>query len=99
MPRFEVMSPSPKRMEGGKVPPAPRLDKLEGKTIGLFWNSKPGGDMALEHIGARLAERYPKATFKKYVGAVGTGARTSASDQDIEKMVSECVAVIASTAD
>jgi hypothetical protein len=37
--------------------PAARLADLTGKTIGLAWNGKPGGDVALEHIAKLLGER------------------------------------------
>ena len=94
MARFEVMSPAARRREGQKVRPAPRLDTLEGKTVALFWNSKPSGDLALEYVAAH----FPGTAFKQYVGSIGYG-RTSASDEDIEAIVSECQAVISATAD
>ena len=92
--RVEVMSPDAKPVEGPKVALAPRLDTLEGKTIALYWNSKTCGDVALEQVKTH----FPGSTFKKYVGSVGAG-RTSASDADIDTIVSECEAVISATAD
>jgi hypothetical protein len=38
----------------GSLTPAPRPATLEGATIGLAWNGKPGGDHALDEIAALL---------------------------------------------
>ena len=37
--------------------PAPRLDSLAGKTIGLLDISKPGGNYFLDHLDGLLRER------------------------------------------
>ena len=37
---------------------APRLERIEGKTIGLLDISKPGGSVFLDHLERRLRERY-----------------------------------------
>jgi hypothetical protein len=44
---------------------APRFDTLDGKTIALRWNGKPGGDAFLDGIAKRLAEKVPTATTIK----------------------------------
>ena len=46
--------------------PAARPVGLEGKTIGLAWNGKPGGDEALDEIAALLAERVAGIRFVRY---------------------------------
>ena len=52
-------------------PLAPRPGSLEGKTVGLLDISKPRGDVFLDRIEQRLAERgiaverYAKPTFTK----------------------------------
>ena len=38
--------------------PAPRLNGLEGKTIGLLDISKPGGGVFLDYLERRLRQRY-----------------------------------------
>ena len=49
----------------------PRLDTLEGKTVGLLDIAKPRGDLFLDQLEARLRERgadvkrYRKPTFTK----------------------------------
>jgi len=50
--------------------PAPRPASLRGKTIGLAWNGKPGGQEALEEIARLLADREPGLQFIKYWQAV-----------------------------
>lgn len=46
------------------VPAAPRDGgSLDGKRIGLIWNGKPGGNVALEVLAEHLGRRYPTATF------------------------------------
>ena len=37
---------------------APRLDTIEGKTIGLLDISKPGGSFFLDHVERLLKERF-----------------------------------------
>jgi hypothetical protein len=49
---------------------APRLSMLEDKTIGLYWNMKAGGDVALEHTAQLLGQRFPGVKFKQYIGDV-----------------------------
>ena len=39
--------------QGKRLILAPRLDTLAGKKIVLFWNSKPGGDLALRRAEDR----------------------------------------------
>lgn len=52
-------------------PPAPRPATLDGKTLGLLDISKPRGDVFLDRLAERLAERgiaverYSKPTFTK----------------------------------
>jgi hypothetical protein len=78
--------------------PAPRLDRLDGKTIGLFWNGKAHGGVALERIKHNLARRYGDVKFRDYYGAFGSQLRHASAEQ-IEAMARECDAVIGTTAD
>jgi hypothetical protein len=45
-------------------PIAKRPDTLDGKTIGLYWNRKSGGDIALRRAGDNLAKLYKNVTIK-----------------------------------
>jgi hypothetical protein len=42
---------------------ARRASSLTDSTIGLLWNSKPNGEVLLELIGQRLAEKYSSVRF------------------------------------
>ena len=45
---------------------APRMDALDGKRIGLLWNSKPNGNHYLNRVAELLTQRYPSATIIKF---------------------------------
>ena len=77
---------------------ASRISDLSGHTIGLYWNMKAGGDVALEQTARSLGELFPKAEFKYYVGSVGATMR-HATAEDAERMASECDAVVGTTGD
>ena len=59
--KLQIMSPAANRVNF-KVPPAPRLTSLEGKTIGLYNNMTGGADIAVERVagppGAQPREPY-----------------------------------------
>ncbi len=80
------------------VPAAPRLESLDGKTIGLFWNMKAGGDVALAAVSEELAKRHPGIKFRSYTGSVGSLVRL-ATPADQTRMAAECDAVVGTTAD
>ncbi|MBU6424313.1 MAG: hypothetical protein KGJ98_09735 [Chloroflexota bacterium] len=80
------------------VSAAPRLDDLDGKRIGLFWNMKPGGDVALEETERILRGRYPRAQVRYYKGDIGSLVRhiTYGFADTVSK---ECDALIGTTGD
>ena len=45
------------------IEPAPRLKDLHNKRVGLFWNSKARGDVALKTVEALLRERFDGIEF------------------------------------
>jgi hypothetical protein len=98
MNRIEILTPVGRRHVGEQCAPAPRLDDLNGKTIGLYWNQKPGGDVALERLAGHLRERYPDIQFKNFTGSVGH-VRPAASASDVEAIAAGCAGVIGATAD
>ncbi len=81
-----------------KIDLAPRLSDLSGKTIGLYWNGKSGGDVLLEQNMQLLKQRFSGLEIRNYMGAVGTGMRHATAEQ-VEAMVKECDAVVGATAD
>jgi hypothetical protein len=63
---LEVLNPFAERAEP-VVDPAPRLDTLEGKTIGLINTDKPGSNYFLNAVEDLLEEKYPTVKFKYFV--------------------------------
>ena len=63
--RWELVNP-----EGAARPtlitPAPRPASLAGKTVGLGWNGKPGGEVALDEIATLLGQSTPDIRFVRY---------------------------------
>ena len=49
--------------------PNPRVTDLNGKRIGLYWNSKPGLDNFYKVFEELLKEKYPTATTTWLKGA------------------------------
>jgi hypothetical protein len=55
---IEVLNPvAPSRTAEIRI--GSKVDSIEGKRIGLFWNRKPNGDLVLSRIGDLLKNRYP----------------------------------------
>lgn len=78
---------------------APRVANLDGRTIGLWWNFKVGGDVALQATEKLLASKFTSAKFKYYKGSVNQGTMHVASRDDIELMAKECDVVVGTTSD
>ena len=97
MARLEVLNPIAKVVEHS-VDPASRPRDLKGATVGLYWNMKAGGDAALDRTEARLRERFPETTFRRYTGSVGFIMR-HATPEDADRIASEVDAVVGTTAD
>ena len=70
--QVQIMSPAADRVDF-KVPPAPRLASLEGKTIGLYNNMTGGADIAVERVAEHLSRRYPGVKFERYGGDLRPG--------------------------
>jgi hypothetical protein len=47
-------------------PLAKRVPNLKGVRLGLWWNEKPGGEVALEHAGKLLQEKHGVSLFRQY---------------------------------
>jgi hypothetical protein len=77
---------------------APRPDSLDGRTLGLFWNNKTGGNIGLRAAAAHLQKRYPTLKVREYQGSVGSTTRYM-TPKDVSLIASECTVVIGSTAD
>jgi len=96
--QLHVLNPVARKVEKKTASSAPRLAGFEGKHIGLYWNLKPGGDVALKRAGELLESRYAGLATKIYVGSIGAANRFL-TQEDIKRITAECSAVIGSTAD
>ena len=91
---IEVLNPVAQRLaDFRRAAGAPRPSNLEGKRIGLLWNSKRGGDVALETIGTALQDRFPATALVKVWGVMGNPEPT------FTKVVQECDVVVGATGD
>ena len=73
---------------------ASRPKSLQGHRIGLFWNGKHGGDVALRRVGQALEGRFPGSQVTFFVGSVPSAV---AVVEQAKK--SECSVFLGSTAD
>ncbi|MCH7852387.1 MAG: hypothetical protein IIC41_06350 [Candidatus Marinimicrobia bacterium] len=100
--KLQIMSPAADRVDF-KVPPAPRLSSLEGKTIGLYNNLTGGSDVAVELAAERISQRYPNVKFERYGGDLRPGrpalSRGNHIDEDeASRIAKEVDAMIGATA-
>jgi hypothetical protein len=92
--RVRVLSPVAERWGAASPDPlAPRLTTLEGTTLGLVWNAKPNGDVALKRAGELIAQRIPNVTVRFYSGSL------PCEPDLLERAAAECDAFISCTAD
>ena len=90
---LEVMNPVA-AVDERNVLPAARLKDLDGKKIGLWWNSKPGGNFAVERLAELLENRYPGLDLRKFTVPFPTSAAAFQAVLD-----SKCDAVISTSGD
>jgi hypothetical protein len=88
-----LLDPTSERVPAER-PRAPRLASIEGKTIGLLDIAKPRGDVFLDELEAKLAERGAKVLrFKK-------PTFTKPAPIDLRhKIAEQCDAVVEALAD
>ena len=65
--KLQIMSPAAARVDF-KVPPAARLDSLDGKTIGLYNNMTGGAEVAVNRVAEHLGRRFSNVKFESYGG-------------------------------
>jgi hypothetical protein len=76
-----------------RFPLASRSPALGGKRVGLWWNLKRGGDVALRRVGARLQERFPD------VELIWLEDQFPASNETVNHATKDCQAVVGATGD
>jgi hypothetical protein len=97
MARLQVMNPVA-RSRAEAVKPAGRAGDLGRKTVGLYWNMKAGGDVALDRTAELLTRRYPGLALRRFQGSVGQNIK-HLTGEDADRIARECQAVVATTAD
>ncbi len=95
--KFQIVNPVAEKVQE-KASLAPRLKSLEGKSIGLYWNFKGGGDSALKRTGELLRAKFPGVTAKIYTGSIG-GSNHFVTREDAKRIAQECAGMVGSTAD
>ncbi|RPI42870.1 MAG: hypothetical protein EHM59_16800 [Betaproteobacteria bacterium] len=79
-----------------RVVPAPRLESLTAKRLGILWNNRLGGDRLLKHVGEVLKQRYGLAeiyfTRKTFIG-------NAAPAEIIDDLVARTDAVVVGVGD
>ena len=93
--KLQIMSPAADRVDF-KVPPAPRLETLEGKTIGLYNNMTGGADVAVDRVAEHLSQRFVNVKFERYGGDLRPGRPSLSRGNHIDE---EEAAIIAGEVD
>ncbi|OGA23290.1 MAG: hypothetical protein A3I01_01550 [Betaproteobacteria bacterium RIFCSPLOWO2_02_FULL_65_24] len=79
---------------------AGRPGDLSGKTLGLFWNGKPGGDVLLDEVALCLSGRFPGLDIVKFWEArPGTITAYGNSADNLRFMAQSADLVIGTNAD
>jgi hypothetical protein len=75
---------------------AVRPDHLEGKTVGLIWNTKPGGDILLNRFAEQLNQRFHFGQILKHTKA---SSALGIAEDSLNEFSTKCDFVIVATAD
>ena len=89
---LQIMNPAAQKTAKNRFRAAPQVADLSGKTVGLYDNCKPGGEVAQQRVSEQLAARYGAIQFKRYSGTIG--GRSTLTAQGAKAIAAECDAVI-----
>ena len=100
--KVQIMSPAADRVDY-RVPPAPRLTSLDGKTIGLYNNMTGGADIAVDRVAEHISERFSGVKFERYGGDLRSNRPALSrgnhiDDEEAARIAEEVDAVIGATA-
>ena len=78
-----------------------RISNLEGKKVGLLWNSKPNGDVLLNRVAELLQQKYRKIDLIRFweTDPRGTNNSREIPAESLDRMASSADVVIASSCD
>ena len=95
---LEVLNPRGATEEVKEATMPPGLESMDGKTIGLFGNGKPGGDVLMTRLGEGLQRQFKDVKIIPYFpGKPDTSKGADAAT--LQKVASEVDAVINSNLD
>jgi len=77
---------------------AVRIKTFDGKRVGLFWNTKPNGDVFLRRVGERLKERFKDVKIVEFLPGK-RDATTAAPGIAIKEAAEKCDVVVLSSGD
>lgn len=98
--QYEVLSPWAMIDPIPLRSPAPRLERLDGKTIGLFKNFKRAAGPILEVVERELQVRYPSAKFSWFnSNAANVFEMETENKEKFEEWAKEIDAAITSVGD
>ena len=89
---LQILNPVAQSAGKNNFHAAARVLDLSAKTIGLYNNSKPGGDVAEQRIIEQLNARFGHLQFRRFSGSMGR--RTTLAAVDAQVIAKECDAVI-----
>ena len=91
---LEVLNPVAQSEGEAKVSAiARRPVSLDGLTLGLLWNSKRGGEIALRKAGELISNKYKNVKVIRYDGSL------PCEKELLERAKQECDVFVGSTAD
>jgi hypothetical protein len=97
---YEVLSPW---AEADPIPLqglSPRLDKLDGKKIGLLCNSKRASPLILDVTESLLKQRFPEAVISRFFGrSFSVSSLEKEREGEFNDWIKEVDAVIAAVGD
>jgi hypothetical protein len=93
-----IAEPQAHQENADRHAPAPRLDRLDGKTVALYWNGKQNGLDALARTKENLSRLFSDIRFIDVVGELG-GTNRYLSAGQLEMLAREADAAVCSTAD
>ena len=90
---LSVFNPTAERYGADSTVLSPRPRSLNGLKVGLLWNGKPNGDVALDAVGDELRQMYQQLDAHLYRGSIRCDPAL------LDQIAKECGAVVACTAD
>ena len=92
MASLHVYNPVAQTAGRSNVHAAARVADLRGKTVGLYDNCKPGGDVAQRRLVEKLGARFKGVEFQRFSGNIG--GRSTLNAIGAQSIAAVCDAVI-----